>query len=75
MVMAIASAPLRRHHSERLRAQLHQPWFLGHQTLNIPDPTNTSIHALFIISDASAGVAMPPAEKVTTGRFSDIFYF
>ena len=40
----------------------------GSSALKMPEPTNTPSAPSCIISAASAGVAMPPAEKLTTGR-------
>ena len=40
----------------------------GSPDLKIPEPTNTPSTPSCIISAASAGVAIPPAEKFTTGR-------
>src|SRR5438105_3099928 len=40
----------------------------GSSDLKIPEPTNTPSAPSCIISAASAGVAIPPAEKLTTGR-------
>ena len=40
----------------------------GSSDLKIPEPTNTPSAPSAIISAASAGVAMPPAQKSTTGR-------
>ena len=39
----------------------------GCSDLKIPEPTKTPSIPCFISSAASAGVAIPPAEKVTTG--------
>ena len=46
--------------------------FSGLPDLNMPDPTNTPSAPSCIMSAASAGVATPPAAKLTTGslRFS-----
>src|SRR5207245_2369771 len=41
--------------------------FAGLSDLKMPDPTNTPSEPICITSAASAGVAMPPATKVTTG--------
>ena len=41
--------------------------FSGLPDLNIPEPTNTPSAPSCIISAASAGVATPPAAKLTTG--------
>ena len=43
--------------------------FLGFPDLKIPEPTNTPYAPSCIISAASAGVATPPAAKLTTGSF------
>src|SRR3954462_1144936 len=40
----------------------------GSSDLKMPEPTKTPSAPSCIISAASAGVAMPPAEKLTTGR-------
>src|ERR1019366_3283567 len=40
----------------------------GSSGLKMPEPTNTPSAPRAIISAASAGVAMPPAQKSTTGR-------
>ena len=40
----------------------------GSDDLKMPEPTNTASAPSCIISAASAGVAMPPAEKFGTGR-------
>ncbi len=40
----------------------------GSSDLKIPEPTNTPSAPSAIISAASAGVAMPPAQNRTTGR-------
>jgi hypothetical protein len=42
---------------------------MGFPDLKIPDPTKTPSIPSCIISAASAGVAMPPAAKLTTGSF------
>ena len=42
--------------------------FTGSPLLKIPDPTKTPSAPSCIISAASAGVATPPAAKLTTGR-------
>ena len=39
----------------------------GSSLLKMPEPTNTPSAPSCIMSAASAGVAMPPAEKLTTG--------
>jgi hypothetical protein len=39
----------------------------GSALLKMPEPTNTPSAPSCIMSAASAGVAMPPAEKLTTG--------
>ena len=39
----------------------------GSDDLKMPEPTNTASAPSCIISAASAGVAMPPAEKFGTG--------
>ena len=39
----------------------------GSADLKMPEPTNTASAPSCIMSAASAGVAMPPAEKFTTG--------
>ena len=41
----------------------------GFPDLKIPDPTKTPSMPSCIIRAASAGVAMPPAAKLTTGSF------
>ena len=41
----------------------------GSSDLKIPEPTNTPSAPSAIISAASAGVAIPPAQKSTTGSF------
>src|SRR4051794_24908531 len=41
----------------------------GSSDLKIPDPTKTPSAPSCIMSAASAGVAIPPAEKLTTGSF------
>lgn len=53
-----------------VRRGLHDgPGALGRiADLKMPLPTNTPSQPSCIISAASAGVAMPPAEKFTTGR-------
>ena len=40
----------------------------GSALLKMPEPTNTPSAPSCIISAASAGVAIPPAVKITTGR-------
>src|SRR5256885_11768793 len=42
--------------------------FIGSPDLKIPEPTKIPSAPKRIIRAASAGVAMPPAEKLTTGR-------
>ena len=43
--------------------------FLGFPDLKIPEPTKTPSAPNCIINAASAGVATPPAAKLTTGNF------
>ena len=40
----------------------------GSLDLKMPEPTKIPSMPICIIREASAGVAIPPAEKVTTGR-------
>ena len=44
-----------------------RPRVAGSSDLKMPEPTNTPSAPSCIISDASAGVAMPPAQNSTTG--------
>ena len=54
---------VRRRLDDRLRARR-----TGSPDLKMPEPTKTPSTPNCIISAASAGVAMPPAAKLTTGR-------
>ena len=47
----------------------------GSPLLKMPEPTKTPSTPICIISAASAGVAMPPAAKLTTGRRPSSFDF
>ena len=40
--------------------------------MKMPDPTNTDSAPSCMTSEASAGVAMPPAEKFGTGNFPSL---
>ena len=52
----------------RVASTMARARLAGSPDLKMPLPTNTPSQPSCIISAASAGVAMPPAEKFTTGR-------
>ena len=59
---ALGVGEVRRRLDDRARARA------GSSDLKIPEPTKTPSAPSCITSEASAGVAMPPAQNITTGR-------